>query len=207
MRTVQKRICGWVGSLLVACSSTACSDGLVTVRLLTAAGSSGDAEQAGKSGGGPGGESGAAGRGGSGSPSRPPPPCDGEWEIEQEDALLQTLSEAFDTGRYCPRIPLADRRPLAVDPELQFQARGSSCFPVGDRGWFRLGRGPDAVWAWFLGGTPNLEDAKKALLDAERDMMCEQAERDPFRRVGVGHSSDSWSIFIAPSFSEDMQKP
>jgi hypothetical protein len=75
-----------------------------------------------------------------------------------------------------------------------------------NRGWFRLTtRAP--VFVWTLGGTPSLEDAKKALLNTERESLCREAEQNPFRRVGVAHSSDAWSIFLAPTSPDDMQKP
>jgi hypothetical protein len=134
--------------------------------------------------------------------------CDGPWEVEQEDALFQTLSEAFDSGRYCARLSAMRQRPLAVDLDLQWQARAANCFPMSeeDRGWFRLAtRAP--VYVWMLGGTASLEDAKKALLSAERESLCREAEQNPFRRVGVAHSFESWSIFLAPAPPEDMQKP
>jgi hypothetical protein len=142
---------------------------------------------------------------------RLPTPCgDDQWEPEQEEALRAALSDAFDSGRYCPHLPPQAQRPLMADPELQWQARASICFPYTEnRGWSRLtSRAP--VFAWWLVDTPNLEDAKKALLGAEHEQLCEEAGRNssmPFRLVGVGHSDDVWSVFIAPVPQEDMQKP
>jgi hypothetical protein len=183
----------------------------VRLELLSAAGSSPNADgQAGEGAGGVAGGRGTAGgdarAGTGGMPRVPPYPCDNQWEPDQEEALSEALSEAFDSGRYCPHTPPPQRRPLAVDSDLQWQAHAAVCFAFTDRGWVRLSRNPP-VFAWALVNTPNLEDAKKALLGAEHQEICDESQRMAFRRVGVGHSSETWSVIIGSAFPEDMQKP
>lgn len=202
----QPQFYGWVGMLLLGCTTAACDNGLVQLSLLSAAGGSPDAStEAGRGGSGAAGASGES-RPGIGMP-RWPYLCEAEWEPEQEKALGDALSDAFDSGRFCPRAPPQQQRPLMADPELQWQARSSLCLPT-ERNWIRASRSP--VFVWSVLGTPNLEDAKKALLGSEHDQLCEEAAGMPpmpFRFVGVGHAMDAWSVFIAPGFPEDMQKP
>ena len=204
-----------VGLLLLQASVAACDDGEVTLQPLRAAGGdpgAGSLAQAGTFGA-PGGTGGAGSageaRGGAGDMPWLPPvnPCDEGTELEQqqERELLEAFTEAFDSGRYCPDLEDGQRRMLMLDRELEWRARGSICLPIDSLDWFQIRRTP--LWAWVLSDTPSLEDAKEALLGANRANLCEQAERAPFRYVGVGHLYDVWTVFLSPGDPEDMQKP
>jgi hypothetical protein len=207
-RRVQ-RLFARVGSLLLVCASAACTDGTVQLTLLSAAGGAADGlAGAGAGGKASGGRGGFGGRGAdprdgaSGGPPRVPYPCENEpWDPEDEKELRETLSDAYSSGRYCPRTPSEDWQPLELDPELQWQARASVCIAGFDFGWFRAREG----FGWVLVGTPNVEDAKKALLGAPHQELCDEAQVRPFRHIGVGHSRNEWSVFIAPDPPEDMQ--
>jgi len=138
---------------------------------------------------------------------RLPPACDegSSLEQDQERELREVFVEAFDTGRYCPNTSDFSRRELDLDRELEWRARGLICITFETLTWRQI-RGT-SVWAWVLWGVPNLEDAKNALLGGDHTQLCEEAERTPFRYVGVGHREDAWIVFVAPGPSDDMQKP
>jgi hypothetical protein len=137
----------------------------------------------------------------------PRSPCDegSEFEQEQERELREAFSDAFESGRYCPNLSSSQRRQVMLDRDLDWYARWISCIAPSSSTWSRVGRTP--LWGWVLLDTPSLEDAKKALLDADQTKLCEEAERTPFRFIGVGHLSDVWSVVISPGFPEDMQNP
>jgi hypothetical protein len=134
-------------------------------------------------------------------------PCDEGTELEQqqEQELRELFSETFDSGAYCPNLSNGQRRMLMLDRDLEWRARGFICVTFDTLNWFEIPRTP--VWAWVLWDTPNLEDAKKALLGGDHAELCEAAERTAFRHVAVGHLYDVWTVFLSPGPQEDMQKP
>lgn len=133
--------------------------------------------------------------------------CDegSELEQEQERELREAFTEAYESGSYCPNLSSGPRRSLMLDRELEWRARIAVCGSIESRPWRPIPRTP--VWAWVLWGVSSLEEAKAALLTSDRTQLCEQAERTPFRNVGVGHLYDVWIVFLAPAPAEDMQKP
>lgn len=198
-----------------------CDDGVVTIKPLpaasrgqagTLAGAAGSAGASGGSGadtGRAGGGSHAGGRTGSGEPSWTPPPnpCDEGTEPEQagERELRAAFLESFNSGDYCPDLPNIHRRQLTLDRELETVARGSICLAFTSAEWFFVRR--TSTMGWVLLDTPNLEDAKNALLGGDHTQLCEEARRTPFRFVGVGHLFDAWTVFVSPGDPDEMQKP
>ena len=140
-------------------------------------------------------------------PRPPPNPCDEGTELEQrlEQELRDTFKEAFESGSYCPNLANTQRGPLLLDPDLEWRARAVICVALSSVGWFHVPRTP--TWAWVLIETPNLEDAKNALLDGDHTQLCEEADRTQFRFIGVGHLFDAWTVFLSPGAPEDMQNP
>lgn len=210
----RQRFRTFVGIPLVLSALAACDDGLVKLELLSAAG--GDPDAGSRAAAGAGGSTTRAGFGGSveprggigGSPRPPSPnPCGEGSEQEQADEreLREAFIDAFDSGRYCPNLSNMQRRTLTLDRDLEWRARGFICIPTDTRNWFEIPRTP--VWAWVLWDTPNLEDAKRALLGGDHTELCEEAERMSFRHIGVGHLYDVWTVFLSPGTPEDMQKP
>lgn len=200
------------GILLLLGSSGACDDGLVKILPLPAAG--GDPDAGSRTGTGRGAAAGVGGfgeaRAGSGGmPRLPPPlPCDDgtELDLELERELQETFFEAYNSGTYCPKLSSSERRTLVNDRDLEWRARTTSCVAFDSTNWVQVSsRSP--LLAWVLIDTPSVEDAKKALLGGDHTKVCEEAERTPFRLAGVGHLSDSWTVFLSPGPPEDMQKP
>ena len=196
--------------LLVLGGAAACSNGLVTIQPLPAAGGGGPDAGSPVKGGSGGTISGAGGAGESrGDPDGMPrlPPCDegNEQEQARERELREAFVDAFNSGRYCPNTPDFSRRELILDRELEWRARGLICITFESREWGQIRGAP--VWAWVLWDVPSLEDAKNALLYGDHTQLCEEAERTPFRYVGLGHRYDAWTVLLAPGSPDDSQKP
>lgn len=214
------RVYAAMGVALLVGTSAACDDGVVSLVLLTAGHSdmSDDAgsQTADTSAAGDGAAADRAGVGGSwdrephdGSPSGSSRPdrCEDMADSEKEAALVEALNRAILSGRFCPHNPPGLRSALTVQPPLRDLARGWICSVfVGGPTWTAAPRYPPLM-TWALSGTSNLEDAKTALLEGERDALCQAAERTSYKDVGIGQIGESWSILVSAPIQDDMQKP
>jgi hypothetical protein len=199
----------------------ACTDGVLPLALLPietrpdagapAQAGSGDGDGSGGTGksGGRAGTGGLFGEphAGSGAMPRLPQRCDGYWEPDQEDALREAFNDAISNGHVCPHESMGLTRRLVQDTDLQIQAHGTICFsftPPPGGAWSPY---PGTALGWVISGTPNLEDAKKALLEGDsRSALCDAAKNMTYRAVGVGHRGDWWSVVISPGTPDDMRR-